>query len=60
MAAGDQWRTIELPFATFEAVARGQRAGAAWDGDDLLDLTIRASRDGGERVWFEIDNVQFF
>lgn len=60
VAAGDQWRTIELPFATFEAVARGQRAGAAWDGDDLLDLTIRASRDGGERVWFEIDNVQFF
>ncbi|MEO1965288.1 CIA30 family protein, partial [Hyphomonas sp.] len=54
--AGDEWRTVEFPFASMEAPAEG----AEWSGDNILDIRVLIKRAGGEVAWFELDEVRLY
>ena len=55
--AGAEWRTVRIPF---ESLTVNAAKTSAWRGDDLLSLDFEAARKAGERVWLELDNVQFY
>lgn len=54
--AGDEWRTVEFPFASMEAPAEG----AEWSGDKVLGIRVLIKRAGGEVAWFELDEVRLY
>ena len=53
---GENWKTVRIPFGELEAPA----AGAKWTGDGIVDVRFLVKRPGGDTVWFELDNVEFF
>ena len=53
ITANAQWRTIKVPFSAL-------KGRSAWTGDDITALQITAMRPGGQKVWFELDNVTFY
>lgn len=60
VAAGSDWKTVEVPFT---ALKRGlQRGGppSAWTGTDLVEVEIVASRPAGEKLWMQVDNLTFY
>lgn len=60
VAAGSEWRTVEVPFAALRRSARRDGGEAAWQGDDLVEVEITGSRSAGEKLWMQIDNVAFY
>ncbi len=57
----DGWKTVEIPFTSLHAAARGARKEAVtWKGDDLTELELTAHRSGGTKTWLELDNVRFY
>ncbi|WP_309644180.1 amidohydrolase family protein [Phenylobacterium sp.] len=60
VSAGDDWRTLEIPFSALKRAA-GRGAGTGpWRGDDLLEVEFAGSRAPGQKLWLEIDNVTFY
>ena len=53
--AGQAWHKVTLPFAM-----RKPRAAGDWRGDDLLALEFIGQRPAGEKLWMQIDNVEFY
>lgn len=62
VAAGGQWRTVEIPFAALQGLPpyRGEGPLPQWRGDDLLQLAFVMGGEPGGKVWFQIDNVGFY
>jgi imidazolonepropionase-like amidohydrolase len=54
--AGEDWKTMKVPFKSLTPPA----AGVEWTGSDILDVRFLVMRPGGEKVWFELDNVSFY
>ncbi|HVI33919.1 CIA30 family protein [Phenylobacterium sp.] len=58
--AGPAWTTVEVPFSALARMA-GRGAGAGpWTGTDVVEVEVGGSRDGGRRLWLELDNVTFY
>lgn len=58
--AGPAWTTVEVPFSALTRMA-GRGAGAgAWTGTDVVEVEVGGSREGGRRLWLELDNVSFY
>lgn len=53
--ADAEWRTVDVPFEAFRSSRRSLETEALF-----FDLTVRASREGGEAVWLELDNVALY
>ncbi len=47
---------MKVPFKSLTPPA----AGVEWTGSDILDVRFLVMRPGGEKVWFELDNVSFY
>jgi len=60
VAAGPEWRKVEVPFTSLKWGARRGGAEATWTGDDLVEVEIAGSRPGGEKLWMQIDNVELY
>ena len=50
------WETVRAPFEEFSPA----KAGITWTGDDLLHMRFLVRREGGQKVWLEIDQARFF
>lgn len=60
LKAGPAWKTVEIPFSALKrSGGRGGSAGA-WTGTDLVEVEVGGSREGGKKLWLEVDNVMFF
>jgi hypothetical protein len=60
VTADAQWKKIDVPFAT---LARREGRGAAsgdWKGDDLTEVEFVGERPQGQKLWMEVDNVEFY
>ena len=58
--AGPAWRTVEVPFADLApAPGRGAAIGP-WRGEDLTEVQVAATAEGGRKVWLQLDNVTFY
>lgn len=64
VAVGSQWQTLEVPFAQLAAVVPGRDGDATgktrWRGDDLVALAFIGYGKPGARIWFELDDVEFY
>ncbi len=62
LAATGQWQTVQIPFAALQGQPPFRAKGPlpVWRGDDLQQLVVIASGEPGGRIWFEIDNLQFY
>jgi len=60
VAAGSAWRKVEVPFSSLKWGARRGGGDAAWSGDDLVEVEIAGSAPGGQKLWMQIDNVEFY
>lgn len=64
VAVGSAWRTVEVPFAQLAARAPGRDGEATgkarWRGDDLVALAFIGYGEPGVRIWFELDDVEFY
>lgn len=60
--AAPQWRTLEIPFGALQGLPPYRAKGPlpAWKGDDVQQLVFSAGGAAGDKVWFEIDNVEFY
>jgi hypothetical protein len=58
--ASDDWTSVELPFSALHAMSERQEAGAVWTADGITQIEFGASRAPGDKLWFLIDNVQFY
>jgi hypothetical protein len=56
-----QWSTVTVPFASLKhAKGRAEYKSDSWTGDNVTDIVVKAARKGGEKAWFELDNVSFY
>ena len=60
VSASDGWTTVDVPFSALKPVLVGKRVGAPWSADGLVQVELGATRDPGERIWMQIDNVRFY
>lgn len=60
VAAGPEWRKVEVPFASLKKPTPRGGGEVSWKGDDLVEVEFEASRPAGQKVWMEIDNVEFY
>jgi imidazolonepropionase-like amidohydrolase len=60
VAASDGWATVDVPFSALKPVEMGKRAGTPWSADGIVQVELGATRDPGERIWMQIDNVRFY
>jgi imidazolonepropionase-like amidohydrolase len=58
--AGPDWRKVEVPFDSLKKPKPRGGGEASWKGDDLVEVEFEASRPAGQKVWMEIDNVEFY
>ena len=58
--AGPGWTTIEAPFAELKRAPGRGASTAAWNGKDLVEVEVSGARDGGRKLWLEVDNVTFY
>ncbi|MFD1952066.1 CIA30 family protein [Sphingomonas arantia] len=58
--AASGWTTVDVPFSALKPVAMGKRAGTPWTADGIVQVELGATRDPGERIWMQIDNVRFY
>lgn len=59
-AGGPEWRTVEIPFSALKKDTKWSTPQSAWSGDNLTEVQIGGSRPGGQKMWLEIDNVEFY
>jgi len=61
-SAGPAWKTVELPFSALKGLTwRGEKDDkATWSGADLTEVEFMGGRQGGAKLWLEIDNVVFY
>jgi imidazolonepropionase-like amidohydrolase len=60
VVAGPGWRTIEVPFASFQRTAGRGGSDAAWSGADLVEVEVGGVRPAAAKLWLELDNVIFY
>jgi hypothetical protein len=60
VTGGSDWGAVDLPFSAFKPVARRGEEGAAFTGDGIVQVEIGGTREAGERMWLQIDNVRFY
>jgi len=60
VTAGPGWRTIEVPFASFQRMAGRGGADAVWSGADLVEVEVGGVRPAAAKLWLELDNVGFY
>lgn len=60
VTAGPGWRTIEVPFASFQRAPGRGGSGAAWSGADLVEVEVGGVRAPAAKLWLELDNVGFY
>lgn len=58
--AAPGWSTVEIPFADLKRAAGRGASSAPWSGTDLVEVEVAGSRDGGRKLWLEVDNVTFY
>lgn len=54
------WSSVEVPFSALKANARGDAAGAAWTGIDVVQLEIGGGRAPGRTLTVTVDNIRFY
>ena len=60
ISAGASWKTVTVPFAGLTWAPWRGKASGAWTGDDLTEVEISASAQGGHKIWMQIDNLTFY
>ncbi|MBB3954116.1 amidohydrolase family protein [Novosphingobium sediminicola] len=60
VSGGAQWASVEVPFTALVAAAQRGKPGPAFTGDGLVQLELGGSREGGQRLWVEVDNITFY
>lgn len=56
-----KWQTVMVPFSQLNHLkGRAEFPADGWTGDNVTEIEIKAHRKGGEKAWFEIDNVGFY
>jgi imidazolonepropionase-like amidohydrolase len=61
VTAGAQWVKIEVPFSALaRSEGRGSANAAVWSGGDLTEVEFSGARAPGQKLWMEIDNVEFY
>ncbi|NKI98207.1 amidohydrolase family protein [Novosphingobium sp. SG707] len=60
VSGGAQWTSVEVPFTALTAAAQRGKPGPAFTGDGLVQLELGGSREGGQRLWVEVDNITFY
>lgn len=62
LQAQPEWQVVEIPFAALQGQPpyRASSPVAVWKGDDLQQLVFSAGGEPGSKLWFEIDNVNFY
>ncbi|WP_374468737.1 amidohydrolase family protein [Phenylobacterium sp.] len=60
VSAGAGWRTVEVPFSALKRVPGRGAGNGPWSGADLLEVEFAGSREGGRKLWLEVDNVAFY
>ncbi|MET0275151.1 MAG: CIA30 family protein, partial [Phenylobacterium sp.] len=58
--AGPAWSTVDIPFAALQRAAGRGGATGPWLGTDLLEVEVGGAREGGRKLWLEVDNVRFY
>jgi imidazolonepropionase-like amidohydrolase len=61
-SAGAAWRTVEMPFSALKGLTyRGEKDDkVSWTGADLTEVEFMGGRQGGAKLWMEVDNVAFY
>ena len=62
ISAGAQWVKVEVPFtALTRSEGRGSGANAAaFSAAELTEVELSGARAPGQKIWLEIDNVEFY
>ncbi|NOW45852.1 imidazolonepropionase-like amidohydrolase [Novosphingobium sp. SG751A] len=60
VSGGAQWASVEVPFTALVAAAQRGKTGPAFTGDGIVQLELGGSREGGQRLWVEVDNITFY
>lgn len=61
IAAGPEWRVVEVPFSALRPVAgRDGAPGPAWTGEAVFELRLGGGRPAGSMLWMEVDNIAFY
>jgi imidazolonepropionase-like amidohydrolase len=60
VTADPQWRKVEVPFAALAAREGRWSKDSVWRGDDLTEVEFLGERQPGQKLWMEIDNVEFY
>lgn len=55
VSASPRWSTVPISFEEFAGPE-----GAMWSGADIVSIHLLAPGSGGDVVWFEIDDVEFY
>lgn len=58
--AGPEWRTVEVPFSALAPAPGRGGAKGAWTGKDLQQVEFGGTREPGQTLWLEVDNVSFY
>jgi hypothetical protein len=58
--AGTEWRIVEVPFTELKRASGRGAATGPWTGTDLIEVEFAGSREGGRKLWLELDNVTFY
>jgi hypothetical protein len=60
VSASGPWRQVEVPFSALVAASQRGKAGPAFSGDGIIQVELGGSRDAGQRLWLEVDNIRFY
>ncbi|MFN3514762.1 MAG: amidohydrolase family protein [Phenylobacterium sp.] len=60
IAAGPEWRTVEVPFSAFTPAPGRQTASGALTGAELIQVVVGGGRPARTAMWLEIDDITFF
>lgn len=60
VTAGLDWRRGEAPFDSLKKPTPRGGGTATWTGDNLVEVEFEAIRPAGQKLWMEIDNVEFY
>lgn len=58
--AGPAWTTVEVPFGALTRRAGRGPANGPWTGTDVVEVEVGGTREGGRKLWLELDNVSFY
>ncbi len=60
VSGGPAWKTVEIPFTALKKEAGFRQLPGPWTADDLVEIQFGGGRAPGQKMWFEIDNVEFY